>query len=125
MESCKRLSSADAQQRLTQYGPNAAVEEKTEDLATLFAQILGVGALEAGNYAGAGGTAREVDGSRHHHPPVDLQWHVGLQSGAQSGVDLLKERLRIQARVYRDGQWQRRAMADLVPVIWFMCGAVT
>lgn len=28
MESCKGLSSADAQQRLTQYGPNAAVEEK-------------------------------------------------------------------------------------------------
>ncbi|MDA8114793.1 MAG: cation-transporting P-type ATPase [Acidithiobacillus sp.] len=28
MESCKGLSSADAQQRLTQYGPNVAVEEK-------------------------------------------------------------------------------------------------
>lgn len=111
------LSSDEAKRRLAQYGPNAVVEEKPQNwrlfLHKFWAPVPWM--LEATFIL-------EVLLSKW--PEAIIIGLLLLFNGvlgftqerkAQNALALLRERLRIQARVCRDGTWQTLPAAQLVP----------
>ncbi|MDD5279444.1 plasma-membrane proton-efflux P-type ATPase [Acidithiobacillus sp.] len=111
------LSSAEAQKRLAQYGPNAVVEEAPKTwllfLHKFWAPVPWM--LEA---------TFVLEVLLTKWPEAIIIALLLLFNGilgfsqerkAQNALALLRERLRIQARVCRDGNWQTLAAADLVP----------
>ncbi|MFC3985208.1 HAD-IC family P-type ATPase [Streptosporangium jomthongense] len=111
------LSSAAARDLLAQYGPNTVPEQRPRLAARIAAKLWApvpwmleiTIALEAalGKWLEAAVVA------------VVLALNAGLslvQEGrAQAAVELLRRRLAVTARVYRDGAWQPIPAAELVP----------
>ncbi len=111
------LTSAEAQARLKQYGPNAVVEEKAHPVkafvrrfwapipwlleATIIIQL----------FLGERVEAAVIGGLLVLNATLSL-----LQEGrAQRALALLRQQLRVLARVRRDGQWTTLSAEDLVP----------
>ncbi|MFA7495783.1 MAG: plasma-membrane proton-efflux P-type ATPase [Acidithiobacillus sp.] len=117
VNNCNGLSSDEARQRLAQYGPNAVIEEKPKNwllfLHKFWAPVPWM--LE-------GTLILEVILSKWPEAIIITLLLIfngvlgfSQERKAQSALELLKERLRIQARACRDGQWQSISAADLVP----------
>ncbi len=111
------LTSAEAQARLKQYGPNAVVEEKAHPVkafvrrfwapipwlleATIIIQL----------FLGERVEAAVIGGLLVLNATLSL-----LQEGrAQRALALLRQQLRVLARVRRDGEWTTLSAEDLVP----------
>lgn len=111
------LSSQEARRRLEQYGPNAVGEERRRSwralLGKFWAPVPGMLALTIGLELVLG---RLVEAAIFG---ALLVFNAGLsfaqEQRAQSALALLRRRLAIEARVLRDGRWQRVPAADLVP----------
>ncbi|MCL4527285.1 MAG: plasma-membrane proton-efflux P-type ATPase [Gammaproteobacteria bacterium] len=114
---CSGLSSDEARQRLAQYGPNAVTEEKPKNwLLFLHKFWAPVPWMLEGTLI--------LEAILGRWPEAIIITLLLIFNGvlgfsqerkAQSALELLKERLRIQARACRDGQWQSIPAADLVP----------
>ena len=114
---CSGLSSEEARQRLGQYGPNAVIEEKPKNwLLFLHKFWAPVPWMLEGTLI--------LEAILGRWPEAIIITLLLIFNGvlgfsqerkAQSALELLKERLRIQARACRDGQWQSIPAADLVP----------
>ncbi len=114
---CNGLRSDEARQRLAQYGPNAVTEEKPKSwllfLHKFWAPVPWMleGTLILEAILGKWPEAIIIT--------LLLMFNGVLgfsqERKAQSALELLKERLRIQARACRDGQWQSLSASDLVP----------
>ncbi len=111
------LTSAEAAERLQQYGPNAIVEAPTRSGIMLLQRFWGVipWMLEAA-------IILDLILARWAEATVIaalLVFQAGLgfyqERRAKRAVALLRQRLSINARVRRDGRWQTIAAADLVP----------
>lgn len=111
------LSPAEAQKRLTHYGPNEIEEKKTNPLIKFFGYFWGPipWMIEAGVILSA---------VVRHWPDFFIilvlllaNAVVGFWEEFQAGnaIDALKARLAIQARVRRDGQWTTASARELVP----------
>ena len=111
------LTTAEAQARLRQYGPNAVVEEKTHPVkafvkrfwapipwlleATIIIQL----------FLGERVEAAVIGGLLVLNAVLSL-----LQEGrAQKALALLRQQLRVLARVHRNGVWATLPAEDLVP----------
>jgi H+-transporting ATPase len=111
------LTTAEAQARLKQSGPNAVVEEKTHPLrkfllrfwapipwlleATIIIQL----------FLGERGEAAVIGGLLVLNAVVSL-----LQEGrAQKALALLRQQLHVKSRVLRDGEWTTLPAEELVP----------
>ncbi|MHB8237381.1 MAG: plasma-membrane proton-efflux P-type ATPase [Acidithiobacillus ferrivorans] len=114
---CKGLSGDEARQRLAQYGPNAVTEEKPKNwllfLHKFWAPVPWMleGTLILEAILGKWPEAIIITLLLIFNGALGF----GQERKAQSALALLKERLRIQARACRDGQWQSISAADLVP----------
>ncbi len=116
-DDAKGLSTEEAKRRLAQYGPNAVVEEAPHSwllfLHKFWAPVPWM--LEA---------TFILEVLLAKWPEAIIIALLLLFNGilgfsqerkAQNALALLRERLRIQARVCRDGNWQTVAAAELVP----------
>ena len=114
---CNGLRSDEARQLLAQYGPNVVTEEKPQNwllfLHKFWAPVPWM--LEC---------TLILEAILGKWPEAIIITLLLIFNGAlgfsqerkaQSALVLLKERLRIQARACRDGQWQSLSAADLVP----------
>ncbi len=114
---CGGLSNDEARQRLAQYGPNAVAEEKPRNWVLLLGKFWApvpwmleiTLVLEA--MLGKWPEAVIITVVLIFNGMIGF----GQERKARSALALLKERLRIQARVCRDGQWQSLPAAGLVP----------
>ena len=111
------LTSAEARARLKQFGPNAVIEEKThpfkEFINRFWAPIPWL--LEATIiiqlFLGENVEAAVIGGLLILNAVLSF-----LQEGrAQKALALLRQQLRVQARVRRDGAWTTLPAEDLVP----------
>ena len=111
------LSQAEAQKRLTQYGPNEIKEEKTNPFLKFFTYFWGPipWMIEI---------AVILSGVVGHWEDFGIILFlllcnavVGFWEERQAGnaIDALKARLAIKARVKRDGKWIAPAARELVP----------
>jgi H+-transporting ATPase len=111
------LSQAEAQKRLTQYGPNEIEEEKTNALLKFLDYFWGPipWMIEV---------AVVLSGIVRHWPDFFIilvlllaNATVGFWEERQAGnaIEALKARLAIKARVKRDGKWITPPARDLVP----------
>ena len=111
------LSQAEAQKRLTQYGPNEIAEKKANPLLKLLTYFWGPipWMIEA---------AVILSGVLRHWPDFFIilvllvaNAAVGFWEEHQAGkaIDALKAQLAIKARVKRDGKWVTPAARELVP----------
>jgi H+-transporting ATPase len=111
------LSTAEAQQRLAQFGPNTVVEEAPRTWLLLLQKFWAPvpWMLEATLVLEA------VLGKWAETAIITLlllfNGVLGFRQErkAKSALALLRERLRVKARVRRDGKWQSIEAADLVP----------
>lgn len=111
------LTVAEAQRRLSQYGPNAIPERHTHPLLTLLKKFWGPipGMLEATILLqlllGKGGEAAIVAMLLVVNAVISF-----VEEGrASKALELLRHRLTAAARVLRDGVWRSTASANLVP----------
>jgi H+-transporting ATPase len=111
------LSQAEAQKRLTQYGPNEIEEKKTNPLLKFFTYFWGPipWMIEI---------AVILSGVVQHWPDFFIillllvaNAVVGFWEERQAGnaIEALKAKLAIKARVKRDGKWVNAAARELVP----------
>ena len=111
------LTQAEAQKRLTQYGPNEIAEKKTNELLKFLSYFWGPipWMIEA---------AVILSAAARHWPDFGIIFLlllanavVGFWEEHQAGnaVAALKATLAIKARVKRDGQWVNPAARQLVP----------
>ena len=111
------LSQAEAQKRLTQYGPNEIVEKKTNELLKFLSYFWGPipWMIEA---------AVVLSAVARHWPDFGIilvllvaNAVVGFWEEHQAGnaIDALKATLAIKARVKRDGKWVTPPARELVP----------
>jgi H+-transporting ATPase len=111
------LTQAEAEKRLTQYGPNEIEEKKTNLLLKFLSYFWGPipWMIEA---------AVILSGVVRHWPDffiilVLLVSNAGVgfweEKEAGNAIEALKARLAIKARVKRDGKWVNPAARDLVP----------
>jgi H+-transporting ATPase len=111
------LSQAEAQKRLTHYGPNEIAEKKANPLLKLLTYFWGPipWMIEA---------AVILSGVLRHWPDFFIilvlllaNATVGFWEEHQAGqaIDALKAQLAIKARVKRDGKWVTPAARELVP----------
>jgi H+-transporting ATPase len=116
-QNCRGLTTSEAQTRLKQYGPNAVAEDKPHPLqqlikrfwapipwlleATIMIQLFLGEDMEAGVIAGL----------------LILNAALSLlqETRAQKALALLRQQLRVQARVRRDGAWATLPAEVLVP----------
>ena len=113
----KGLSQAEAQKRLTQYGPNEIAEKKTNVFLKFLSYFWGPipWMIEAsGDFVG-GGSA--LAGFLHHSLSAFSNAVVGFWEEHQAGnaIAALKAKLAIKAKVMRDGKWIDPKAAELVP----------
>ncbi len=111
------LTSAEAAERLERYGPNMATEERRRPLLGLLGKFWApvpwmleatiILELLLGHYAEA-----EIIGLLL---VVNAILSFVQEGRAHNALALLRQRLTIQARVLRDGQWQLRPAQELVP----------
>ena len=111
------LSSAEAQRRLLQYGPNAVAEERSHPIRALLRRLWGPipWMLEATILLqlllGKSGEAAII--------AALLLFNAGIsfveEGRADRAITLLRSRLVIRARALRDGEWQLVPAATLVP----------
>ena len=111
------LTQAEAQKRLTQYGPNEIEEKKTNELLKFLSYFWGPipWMIEA---------AVILSAVARHWPDFGIilllllaNAVVGFWEEHQAGnaIAALKAKLAIKARVKRDGKWISAAARDLVP----------
>ncbi len=111
------LTQAEAQKRLTQYGPNEIAEKKTNELLKFFSYFWGPipWMIEA---------AVILSAAARHWPDFGIilvlllaNAVVGFWEEHQAGnaIAALKATLAIKARVKRDGKWVNPAARELVP----------
>ena len=111
------LSQAEAQKRLTQYGPNEIAEKKTNPLLKFLSYFWGPipWMIEV---------AVVLSGIVRHWPDFFIillllvaNALVGFWEERQAGnaIDALKAKLAIKARVKRDGKWVTPPARELVP----------
>ena len=111
------LTQAEAQKRLTQYGPNEIAEKKTNPLLKFLSYFWGPipWMIEV---------AVVLSGIVRHWPDFFIillllvaNATIGFWEERQAGnaIDALKARLAIKARVKRDGKWITPAARELVP----------
>lgn len=111
------LSQTEAQQRLTQYGPNELEEKKTNLLLKFFSYFWGPipWMIEA---------AVILSAFARHWPDFFIIFVLLLTNAvvgfweereAGNAIDALKAKLAIKARVKRDGKWLNPAARELVP----------
>lgn len=111
------LTTAEAQVRLKQFGPNSVVEEQTHKLRELLRHFwapipwLLEATIIIQMFLGERVEAAVIGGL------LVLNATVGhLQEGrAQKALALLRQQLHVEARVRRDGQWITLPAEDLVP----------
>ncbi|MHB8347359.1 MAG: plasma-membrane proton-efflux P-type ATPase [Acidiferrobacterales bacterium] len=111
------LSSAEAQRRLGQFGPNAVAEERRSPLLALLGKFWDPvpWMLEAAVIL------EVVLGKRDEALIIGALLLVNAilsflqESRANQALALLKRRLAVRARVRRDGRWQQVAAEGLVP----------
>jgi H+-transporting ATPase len=111
------LSSAEAQQRLRQYGPNAMPEEHPRLILLFLRKLWGpvpwmlevsiVLELALGKYVDAIITAILL--------LVNAVLSFAQETRAQNALALLRQKLTINARVVRDDRWQLLPAQELVP----------
>ena len=111
------LTSTEAAERLERYGPNMAPEERRRPLLGLLGKFWApvpwmleatiILELLLGHYAEA-----EIIGLLL---VVNAILSFVQEGRAHNALALLRQRLTIQARVLRDGQWQLRPAQELVP----------
>ncbi len=111
------LSSAEAQARLKQFGPNAVVEEKTHPLTQFLKRFwapipwLLEATIILQLFLGEQVEAAVIGGLLVLNAVLSL-----LQEGrAQKALALLRQQLHVQARVRRDGAWTTLPAEELVP----------
>jgi len=110
------LSAAEAQARLKQFGPNAVVEEKTHPARELVRKFWApvpwlLEARSSFRFSRRGCRGFGHRGIAHLQcRPQYLQ-----ESHTQKVLALLRQQLRVQARVRRDGAWMTVAAEELVP----------
>ena len=117
METCTGLTTAEAQQRLARFGPNAVVEKKPRTwllfLHKFWAPVPWMLELTL-----------ILEGILAKWPAAliialllifNAVLGFSQERKAQGALELLKQRLRITARVCRDGKWQSVSAAELVP----------
>src|SRR5271170_3469034 len=111
------LTQAEAQKRLTQYGPNEIAEKKTNEILKFLSYFWGPipWMIEA---------AVILSAAARHWPDFGIilllllaNAMVGFWEEHQAGnaIAALKATLAIKARVKRDGQWVNPAARELVP----------
>jgi H+-transporting ATPase len=111
------LTQAEAQKRLTQYGPNEIAEKKTNEILKFLSYFWGPipWMIEA---------AVILSAAARHWPDFGIilllllaNAMVGFWEEHQAGnaIAALKATLAIKARVKRDGKWVNPAARDLVP----------
>ncbi len=111
------LTEAEAQKRLTQYGPNEIAEKKTNELLKFFSYFWGPipWMIEA---------AVILSAAARHWPDFGIilvllfaNAVVGFWEEHEAGnaIAALKATLAIKARVKRDGKWVNPAARELVP----------
>ena len=111
------LTEAEAQKRLTQYGPNEIAEKKTNEILKFLSYFWGPipWMIEA---------AVILSAAARHWPDFGIilllllaNAVVGFWEEHQAGnaIAALKATLAIKARVKRDGKWTNPAARDLVP----------
>jgi H+-transporting ATPase len=111
------LTQAEAQKRLTQYGPNEIAEKKTNEILKFLSYFWGPipWMIEA---------AVILSAAAQHWPDFGIilllllaNAMVGFWEEHQAGnaIAALKATLAIKARVKRDGQWVNPAARELVP----------
>ena len=111
------LTQADAEKRLTQYGPNEIAEKKTNEILKLLSYFWGPipWMIEA---------AVILSAAARHWPDFGIilllllaNAMVGFWEEHQAGnaIAALKATLAIKARVKRDGKWVNPAARELVP----------
>lgn len=111
------LTSAEAAERLTAFGPNAVAEARPNRVLTLARGFWGLvpwmleAAIGIDLYLGNWVQATVI--------AALLVFNAGLsffqQNKAQRALGLLRQRLNVTARVRRDGHWQEVPAAGLVP----------
>ncbi len=111
------LSTADAQARLKQFGPNAVVEEKARPLKAFIKRFwapipwLLEATIIIQLFLGEEVEAAVIGGLLVLNAALSL-----LQEGrAQKALALLRQQLRVLARVRRDGAWTTLPAEELVP----------
>jgi H+-transporting ATPase len=111
------LTSADARARLTQFGPNAVVEDEAHPLSRLLQRFwapipwLLEATIIIQLFLGERVEAAVIGGLLVLNAVLSL-----LQEGrAQKALALLRQQLHVQARVRRDGVWVTLAAEELVP----------
>src|SRR5271165_2202305 len=111
------LTQAEAQKRLTQYGPNEIIEKKTNEILKFLSYFWGPipWMIEA---------AVILSAVAQHWPDFAIILLLLLANGvvafweehqAGNAIAALKAKLAIKARVRRDGKWIAPAARDLVP----------
>jgi H+-transporting ATPase len=111
------LTQADAQKRLTQYGPNEIAEEKTSEILKFLSYFWGPipWMIEV---------AVILSGVVRHWPDFFIilvllvaNATIGFWEERQAGnaIEALKKRLAVTARVKRDGKWIAPPARELVP----------
>ncbi|MGP8199601.1 MAG: plasma-membrane proton-efflux P-type ATPase [Limisphaerales bacterium] len=111
------LTTAEAQARLKQFGPNAVVEEKAHPLKTFLKRFwapipwLLEATIIIQFFLGENVEAVVIGGLLVLNAVISL-----LQEGrAQKALALLRQQLHVQARVRRDGDWTTLRAEELVP----------
>ena len=111
------LTSAEAQTRLKQFGPNAVVEQKPHPLKQLIKRFwapipwLLEATIIIQLFLGESVEAAVIGALLIFNAALSY-----LQEGrAQKALALLRQQLRVQARVRRDGAWTTLPAEDLVP----------
>ena len=111
------LTQAEAQKRLTQYGPNEIEEKKTNELLKFLSYFWGPipWMIEVGGDPVGGGPA--LAGLWHHLVLLLANAMVGFWEEHEAGnaIAALKATLAIKARVKRDGKWITPPARELVP----------
>ncbi len=110
------LTTAEAQSRLRQYGPNAVVEEKTHPVKVFVRRFwapipwLLEATIVIQLFLGEWLEAVVIGGLLALNATLSM-----LQEGrARKALALLRQQLRVSARVYRDGAWATLAAEGLV-----------
>jgi len=111
------LSSAEAERRLSQYGPNAVAEERPHPIRALLNKLWGPipwmleSTIALQLFLGKSGEAAIIAGL--------LLFNAGIsfveEGRADKAMALLRSRLVIRARALRDGAWQSVLAESLVP----------
>lgn len=111
------LTSADAENRLSRYGPNEVPEKRRNPLKSFAGKFWGPGAwvlMAAGALSGIMGRLLDL------YVVVALLFVNALiswmhEENANRALELLKSKLQVQTRVLRDGEWKQVPARLVVP----------